>query len=362
MTPYYTALSFINIVTLVMFIIAIVSNNVINHHQRSYFLMACIVSFTIVVLEIVSILVDGAPVKWRWLHLTVSFIGFSILPLVFYSLGKALLPYNNKRMDYFLIVWGVYVGWILFTTLSGNGKGIYYVDAENNYSRGSGFFVHIIFYSFSLVMFVIENVIISIRFWRNRNIVLYINFFFILIGTSVQVFYPDIQVVWVCVIIGIIMYYIYFDDLYQQLDEETYLMNYNSFQKWRRHQKEEVVIVVAEIDNFAKMKLSYDREKIHEIVKEISIMFHDYYKKYGRCYRIGSEEFCVTIRDTKLNFDELNKQFFIDLVKHNFETADMPLVSLGYASLSPKESLNNALTLADSKKRVFIKDRISYLY
>ena len=362
MTPYFTAISFINIFSLVMLVTLIVTNNIMNYHQRKYFLITCLSIFLICVSEIISMIVVGKPVKWRVLHYLVCLVGFSLVPIVFFSLGKALFPKNYKRLDFFLVIWLVYVGWLFWTMVEGKAKGVFYVDPDNNYSRGSGFYIHIVFYCICLVLFVFENIVISIRFWRDKNIILYMNFFFIISGTTVQVFYPDIQVVWICVIIGVVIYYIYFNTLYQQLDEQTYLMNYNSFQKWRRQQKEDVVIVIAEIDNFAKLKLSYSREKIDEILVDISILFNDFYKEYGRCYRIGSEEFCVTINDTNLNFDELNKKFFINLVKHNFEIADMPLVSIGYATLSPKEDLNKTLSFADAKKRVFIRDRISYLY
>ena len=108
--------------------------------------------------------------------------------------------------------------------------------------------------------------------------------------------------------------------------------------------------------------MNFSREKINTILQTISKLFNSYYKNYGRCYRIGSEEFCVVIPETNLDFEKLNKSFFIDIVKYNFETSDIPLISIGYAQMSPETELDQALSLADAKKRIFIKERLKFLY
>ena len=143
---------------------------------------------------------------------------------------------------------------------------------------------------------------------------------------------------------------------------QTYFLNYDFLTKWKTYQKKPAVIVVAEFDNYSKLKMNYTRDEISKVLLNIAKLFNSYYKSYGRCYRIGSEEFCVVISDTNLDFEKLNKDFFIQLVKYDFGLADMPLVSIGYAKMNPDTSLEQALSLADSKKRTFIKERLSYLY
>ena len=92
-----------------------------------------------------------------------------------------------------------------------------------------------------------------------------------------------------------------------------------------------------------------------------SKLFNKFYKKYGLCYRIGSEEFLATIKDTALNFDELNRKFFIEFIKESFDLQEMPLVTLGYAKVSANSDLDKVLSLTDLKKREFIKKRPEYL-
>ena len=108
--------------------------------------------------------------------------------------------------------------------------------------------------------------------------------------------------------------------------------------------------------------MNYKRTKISQIVLEVSKNFNDFFKKYGTCYRLGSEELCVIIDNPTLDFDELAKIFFIEYVKSNFKMQELPLLSIGYAKISPKQDFNQVLSTADMKKRDFIKERMDYLY
>ena len=146
------------------------------------------------------------------------------------------------------------------------------------------------------------------------------------------------------------------------VDTQVHFLNFNFLKRWKEFQTKPAVIVVAEFDNYTKLKMKYTHDEIAEALVSISKLLKSYYNSYGRCYRIGSEEFCVVINDIDLDFEKLNKDFFIQLVKYDFGMADMPLVSIGYAKMDPETSLEQALSLADSKKRTFIKERLSYLY
>lgn len=162
------------------------------------------------------------------------------------------------------------------------------------------------------------------------------------------------------------VYFIYLDTLYQQLDSQTYLKNQNSFYKSLNNLKNDSVLIVVEIDHFSKLKMNYSREKIDNIILEISNVFRKFYRKYGQCYRIGSEEFYVVVKDTSLDFDNLNKEFFKEFVKETFEMEDMTLISAGWGKLSEKASkdeseLNKTFSEADLKKHEFIKERVNYL-
>lgn len=365
MTPYFTAITCINLFLLVVHFVLTTGSSVISSRQKIKFQTTGGIVFVICIMEVLTIIFNDSPVQFRFLHIASNFLGFSLTPVVYFSLSKALFPHTEEKyfkINPLVIVWSAYVIWFFVSLIAAPKYSVFSVDQKNHYSRSNGFFVYVIFYALSLFYFLITNIQLSVRFWKNNGIVLLLNFILVFFGTTVQIMFPEIQITWLTIILSILIYFVYHTTLYQQLDTQTCLLNYASFQKWLALQKTEYYIVVAEIDNFAKLKLNYSRKKIDRIIVTVSKIFNKFYKKYGQCYRIGSEEFLVAVSNTTLNFDELNRLFFIEFVKESFELKEMPLISLGFAKISAKTDLEQALSRADVKKREFIKKRLEYLY
>lgn len=368
MTSYFSAITFINIFSLLLLFILIESNTVISRHQKNQFSISCFIILIICIMEVLTIIFDGSPLRFKFFHIASNFFGFSLTPLLFLTLGNALLPnpQKQKSINPFIFVWIAYILWFLISLFTGNGYSVFFVDEMNNYSRAKGFIVYMISYALGLVYFLVQNINLSTRYLQTSNTILFLNFIFILAGTTIQILLPEIQITWTTVIISMFVYFIYLDTLYQQLDSQTYLKNQNSFYKSLNNLKNDSVLIVVEIDHFSKLKMNYNREKIDNIILEISNVFRKFYRKYGQCYRIGSEEFYVVVKDTSLDFDNLNKEFFKEFVKETFEMEDMTLISAGWGKLSEKASkdeseLNKTFSEADLKKHEFIKERVNYL-
>lgn len=368
MTPYFCAITFINLFSLVMLFVLIESNSVISRHQKTNLNVTCVIIFAICIMEVLTIIFNGAPLSFKFFHIASNFLGFSLTPLVFITLGNALLPIPQKHKNFnpLFLVWIFYVLWFLISLIAKSGNSVFFVDEQNNYSRAKGFLVYMIFYGIGLVYFLIQNINLSLHYWQNSSKILFLNFIFIFAGTTVQILRPDIQITWTTVVISMFVYFIYLDTLYQQLDSQTYLKNKNSFYKSLKKLKNDSVLIVVEIDHFSKLKSNYRHEKVEDIILTISAIFSKFYRKHGQCFRTGSEEFYAIIKDNSLDFDDLNRQFFTEFVKETFEIEEMPLVSCSWAKLSSKVAkdeteLNKTLSAASEKKCEFQKNRAAYL-
>lgn len=364
MTPYFSAITCINIFSLIIFFVLVSGNSIISTHQKNKFQTTGAIVFLICIMEVLTIILNNTPLKFKFFHIASNYIGFSLTPAVYVSLSKALFPHtgeNRSKINPILFLWIIYSLWLLISLIATPQYSVFYVDKENHYSRAKGFFIYVAFCMLSIFYFLLTNIRLSVRFWKNNGSLLLLNFLLVFFGSAVQILHPEIQITWLTIIFSILTYYIYHTTLYQQLDIQTCLLNYGSFQKWLCRQKKEHCIVVAEIDNFAKLKLNYSRKEIDRIIVTVSKIFNKFFKKYGQCYRIGSEEFLVTISDMTLNFDELNRKFFIEFIKESFAFEEMPLVTLGYAKVSANSDLDKILSLTDLKKREFIKKRPEYL-
>lgn len=365
MSSYFIVISFINLFSLLMLIFSIENNSVINKFQKINFLITCSIIFVICVMEVLTIIFNGAALRFRFLHIVSNYFGFALTPLVYMTLGNALLPefsIEKKHVFFLLGAWFLYSQWLLFMVFANSTLGVFYVDSMNNYSRAKGFFVYWIFYCLGLLYFFIQNIILSLRFWQNNCGILFLNVIFVLAASFVQVVRPDIQVTWLSVIISVSFYFMYHNSLYQQFDIQTYLRNYQSFIKKVTMLKKDAVLVLVEIDNFEKLKLNYNRQKVDSIVVEISRVFSSFYRKYGSLFRLGTEEFCVIAKDISVDFDKINKAFFAEFIKECSKIEEMPFISVGWAKIAPQQDINNVLSLADLKKREFINERPSYLF
>ncbi len=363
MTPYFSALTMINISSSVLLLLDFLSNKVVTEYQRKNLILAGVMIFLICISEFFANILNGASVKYRLLHILFNLIEFSLFPGIFFYLGASIYPRSLKWYNYFYFVWAAYITFMVVCIFLKTEHGIIVIDENNNYSRGKEIYLFMILIASESLFFFLINIYITMKIWKQCNIMLIIDYIFLFFTFLFRIMFPAIQVTMTCVIISIFAYYLYFEALFQEMDMETYLLDYISLKKWHKiHNKTSVVMVVIEIDNYSKLKLNYSRYEINNMIKEFSKLLLSYYSEYGRCYRVSSEEFAVIISDKNLDFDNINKNFFISIVKSNFELSDLPLASVGYSLLAPKTSLDQCFTQADEKKALFQQERLKYLF
>ena len=78
MSNYFVTITFINLFTLLMLSVSIITNAVINKEQKKNFLLTCIIVFIICIMEVLTIIANGADVKYRWIHIFSNFMGFNL--------------------------------------------------------------------------------------------------------------------------------------------------------------------------------------------------------------------------------------------------------------------------------------------
>lgn len=181
MTSYFCAITFIIFFSLMMLFILIESNFSNQQASKKTNLnVTCIIIFVICIMEVLTILFDGAPLRFKFFHIASKFLGFSLTPLVFITLGNALLPVPQKHKSFnpLFLLWIFYVLWFLISLILGKGNSVFFVDEQNNYSRAKGFPVYMIFYGLGLVYFLIQNINLSIHYWQNSSKILFFEFYF----------------------------------------------------------------------------------------------------------------------------------------------------------------------------------------
>lgn len=106
-------------------------NETLNRQQKRWFMVSFLLVMAVSVLEMVTVVVNGKPVSFRWLNIIANYLGFGLSPAVAISLAAALGRHQEIKYAFFL-------GFIylLFLGVTFSHKLIFYVDQNNQYVRG----------------------------------------------------------------------------------------------------------------------------------------------------------------------------------------------------------------------------------
>ena len=109
------------------------------------------------------------------------------------------------------------------------------------------------------------------------------------------------------------------------------------------------VILFFDIDKFKQVNDTYGHTVGDICLKKVAEQLRNVYGKYGLCYRIGGDEFCVILQDSFEKVEELNRQFASAIRNMKVEDSRMSDVSMGYAYYDEAVShIRNVIEEADA--------------
>ena len=228
MNGYYSVLTTIDLFVLsFMGLLTRLSESLNKKQKRGFFLAFALIA-GISVMEIVTLAVDGAPAKYRWLNIASNFLGFGLSPAVaiclVYVQDRKSAPRQNLRFAV-----GCEIAYLLFLAFSIPFGTVFSVSADNVYSRGTHFHIYIAVY-FAAIFYLSLATILTARAFQNRSrALIYPLIVFLTAETIVQVALPDLHVTWLCVTLLAVLYYIYCTEMWNQLDALTGLLNQSSY-------------------------------------------------------------------------------------------------------------------------------------
>lgn len=355
----FLGIIYVVVFTMIIFILTILHNSIIPKKQNIFFLITALLIIIIIILEAITLIFDNSPIKYKWIHFTSNFLGFCLSPLLEYTIGIALVP-DEKKSKWYFILWCGFTCWMIITSIFGNG--VFYIDENNHYSRDKGFIVYIIISVIGILFLFFENLSLLKKMQHKGAKVVWINYGFMFFSLFFQAIWPQVHTTWLCAAFSSAMYYMYYNEILQQIDPLTGLFNNNNFLLEYSKIKKESILVVIEIENFAKLRHFYTRGESNKMIISIATEIKNYYSKYGRCFSLNTGEFCIIVPNKKYNFEIINKAFFMKYITSNYKKENLTLLTIGYTSVKPKENIDTVLTRTDVSKRKFLEERLYYLY
>lgn len=341
MDNYFLIITIIDVFVLGIMCIFAYNSDVLDKTQRFWFICSFLMIIAISLLEVVTVAVDGREASLRWINVAANYLGFGLSPSIPVFLVAAIG--EKKTVKYALAAEAVFlvVMAVLFPF-----KAVFYVDSGNHYVRGEMFWIYPAVYFAFVFYLLIMTLIVTSGFYNKSKKSIYLMVLFLLAVTMIQVLFSHIHVSWMSVSLLTILFYIYFNSVWQQLDNLTGLFNQKSYLNTTASLRGKGILVVFDVDDFKKVNDTYGHLMGDRCLREIATCIKNVYSKYGYCYRIGGDEFCVLLRpDTDLT--ECSTLMDAELEQKRKELPALPHISAGAASFEPGDNVLDVKEAAD---------------
>ncbi len=338
----YTSIVFVTIAFLAVVVWDTFTNRIVSDKiKRGNILVCCLVAVA-TICEWAGVKTNGADASLIFLHKLAKVAEFSIFPFI-----AVMAAFTYGKAKYPKIAIGALIAHAVFELVAMHFGLVISVDSENIYTRGSLYFIYVIFFSASIV-YCFASIISEEVSQHNRiDHVLLAALMFVIIGIGVQMIFPDIRIDYLCTAICSHFLYYHRNKMILQMDGLTRLLNRRCFEKDVERLKAPAVIVSMDVNDFKTLNDTYGHGAGDICLKEIGGVIREVFGRYGYCYRYGWDEFCVILK-RRLNDTELLCKEFEKAVEESKSTvAHLPDVAVGYARFDKNDDVKDVLVKAD---------------
>lgn len=190
---YFLVLTTIDLFVLTFMCILTKLSETLNSKQKRGFFLAFVLIGVISILEVITILVDGAPVHLRWLNILSNYLGFGLSPAVSLCLVYVLDKKQGVRRGFKTAV-ACEAAYLISLALMLPGGMVFSVSEENLYSRGDFFAFYVTAY-FAALVYLAACTDITARVFQNRSrVLIYPLIVFLAAETIIQIALPQLHV------------------------------------------------------------------------------------------------------------------------------------------------------------------------
>lgn len=321
------------------------------NRRRKPFLLGIALTLVMILSEAGTMLTEGGAPGLRGFSILFNILGFAlapVLPLSFIAISDIEILREHK--------------WLLLPTLinmaavvlSPTFKWIFYIDAVNQYSRGSYFFVFVTAYIINLLLLFISMLCTGKKYRypiQGKMAALYI---FTVAGTSVQLVDSSVHLSWHCVTVSILLYFILLSEFDSSFDALTGLYNRAAFEKTARQKENQKAfsVIVLDIDDFKSVNDTFGHDYGDTVIKTVAGVIRESLDSGYSCYRVGGDEFYIIGNETDSEKIQYQLQRITDsLSEKQGINGRLPTVTCGFSIFKGGETpdLQRILKEADSQ-------------
>ena len=258
LTNNYIAIGMICVLSLAILVHMSCRNVFYTHTMKKQFAFAACMTIMIIIAEIGSILFENRIAESNVPVFAVNVIGFSFSPFIAIVLSKAFSAGKRRiRTALTIPVW-----FNAAFAVSSPWTGLIFTISNGHYLRGPWFSLYIAAYLCSYTILIVESFEAMKIYQCHIKSTFIMLLVFVFTGTLVQVILPDIHTSWLCITLGLILYYAYFCELSETQDTLTGLLNRSVYEQYIKslNQTASGSVLTFDLDNFKRINDLYGHQ------------------------------------------------------------------------------------------------------
>lgn len=323
MEHYYLSIVFITFTLMITLIFHLQENETLSARIKNHLRNIAELIILGTICEFIGLYLNSNLFASYFLHKIVKIIELSISPIIPFLFLKILKGNNfEKKFELafiiFIFIHAIieFANFFIPITFSINHSNIYFHEKYYCiyvFSYGIG----IIYGIYELITFTKRN--------QSRNILTILSTsIFIISGFFIRFIDYRLNTDWLVTALILMMFIIFYSDMRLKVDSLTSLLNRKSYDNRLRNINYSTALIILDANNFKTINDTYGHQCGDMVLKAISKTILRAYGKYGYCYRIGGDEFCIILRQGKLydiskNINNCDIYKAIQILNNNFD-------------------------------------------
>lgn len=333
MLNLYTSVVLITILLLCVTKADIITNRLITKHTKKLSIIVCLLIGSASLGECIGLLTNGASASLIPLHAFAKLIEFCATPLIGITVAVAYGAVSKPKIAIVIAAAhaileciALYFGWIFL------------IDSENIYHREKLYWIYVLAFAGSLIYGLVCIIRNDKKYHNQTDCTLILTFVFLITGISIQLMNSDIRIDFLCVTIANMILYNRYCKVILQVDALTHLLNRRCYETNIGSLNSDALLLFFDVNKFKQVNDTYGHSAGDICLKKIAAQLQNVYGKYGNCYRIGGDEFCVILNKNFDGVEVLNNNFKKTINQEQENDERMPDVAIGFAFFDEKNS------------------------
>lgn len=339
---YYGTLILLAIMKSLVLIVNVISNGNFDKETKKGF----IITFTFIIVgaicEWIGVVCDGKIFFENkrldiGIHYVIKFIEFTIAPVMPVVFSKMIFEskMNKNKGSWEIAFWLILYNIIQLVSVFGK-KLIFYVDDNNKYWHAEFYWIYILAFCVSSIYMIINIFEFSKEYQNKNKIQLNSIIVFLCVGVSIQLVNPKIKTCWLSIAIAASLFFIYYTSIIQYVDGLTKLLNQKCYYTYLEQSVDTMfTLLILDVNNFKYINDNFGHNFGDQILANLGEIIKKEYGEYGRCYRIGGDEFAVLIEKNSEKINRANGKFKKAVKEMRKEIPEFPSVSFGMSTYNP---------------------------